>query len=84
MSELFFLCIVNLPNCYSVSPLYSDYRFFIWEHLSRALPTEKIFYLLRSFPSEHIINHAHCAEFMLEIIIKWLQVSVSESNRRIP
>ena len=45
-----------------------------------------IFYLLRSIPLETLIRD-HLAESMLdtvEIIIEWLQVSVSECNRQIP
>jgi hypothetical protein len=58
------------------------------EHLSRALPTEKIFYLLRSNKSElYIYIHDNSAELMLdtlESIIKWLQVSFSECNGGTP
>ena len=53
------------------------------EHLSRALPTEMIFGLLRSIRSEHLIGE-YSAELTLEIIIEWLQVSVSECNRQTP
>src|SRR6202034_2588931 len=52
------------------------------EHLSRALPTERIIYLLRSMRSKCLICD-YSAELMLdtlEIIIKWLQVSVSDRN----
>ena len=49
------------------------------EHISRALPTEMKFYLLRSIPSESLILYSGNLKFdMLEAIIKWLQVSVSE------
>ena len=100
LSELFFLFIECLPNCYSVSssPFYlyhcnisPDWVF--REHISHALPTEMIFYLLRSISSEIL---TYCPLFVmwksdrkpgrkskldtLEIIIKWLQVSVSEYN----
>jgi hypothetical protein len=54
------------------------------EHLPRALPTEMIFRRLRSIHSDHLI-HDYSAELMLDtlgIIIKWLQVSVSERNRQ--
>ena len=59
------------------------------KHLSRTLPTEMIFYLLRSIRSECLIPYcsAEFAKLMLdtlETIIKWLQVSVSESNRQTP
>ena len=83
ISELFFLYIEHLPNCYFVRS-YSDSDFFLnpdltfREHLSRALPTEKIFYLLRSIRSECLLRE-YSAELMfdtLEIIVKWLQVSV--------
>ena len=55
------------------------------EHLSRALPTEMIFYLLRGIPLECFLpdNFADLLD-MLEVIVKWLQVSVGECNRRIP
>ena len=81
--ELFSLCIGHLPNCYSVRPIISlswmvstTNRYFR-EHLSHALPTERIFNLLRSSPSERLIL-LYSPELMidiLEIIIKWLQVS---------
>ena len=85
------LCIYHLPNCYySVRPspfnLYSCFPDPDWsfrEHLSRALPTEMIFYLLRSIRSEHLLRD-YSIELMLdmlEIIIKWLQVGGSECNR---
>ena len=83
----FSLCIERLPNCYSVrTPFPSlcvspDWAFTV--HISRALPTEMIFYLLHSITSKFFtrtsddsIKKLH----MLEIIIKWLQVSVSECN----
>ena len=54
----------------------------IREHLSRALPTEIIFHLLRSIRSEHLLRELELDT--LEIIIKWLQVSVSECNRQTP
>ena len=89
ISELFSLCIEHFPNCYSVrlSP-FSLHHYFLdpdWtfrEHLSRALPTKRIFYLLRSIDSECLIRDrfAELKLDALEIIIKWLQVSVSERN----
>ena len=87
ISELFSLRIVHLPNCYSIRSF--GFPFFIldesWgEHLSRSLPTEMIYHLLRSIGSERLIRHTHSAEFLFEIISKWLQVSVSECNRRTP
>jgi hypothetical protein len=57
------------------------------EHLSRALPTEKIFYILRSNNPELYIHDNSAGELMLdtlEIIIKWLQVSFSECNGGTP
>ena len=48
------------------------------DHLSRSLPTEDIFFLLRTLiRSEFLIPH-YSAELvidMLEVIIKWLKVS---------
>ena len=92
-----FLFIERLPNCYSVSssPFYlyhcniSPDRAFK-EHISHALPTEMIFYLLRSIPSKLLLlrRSLHYLEKSeletLEIIIKWLQVSVSECNWQTP
>ena len=84
LSEFFSLCIERLPNCYSVRPgiplsqnvsLSPDWCF--REHLSHALPTERVFGLLRSTRSEGLIRH-YCPKSMLdilEVIIKWLQVS---------
>ena len=89
--ELFSLCIERLPNCYSVSlgfgsALNAGPEWAIREHISRALPTEMIFHLLQSIPSEHLrIRFPVPGESQyhtLEIIIKWLQVSVSECNRQ--
>ena len=65
---------------------YPDWSF--REHISRSLPTEMIFYLLRSIPSEFLIRASTYSEEVkldtLEIIIKWLQVSVIECNRQTP
>ena len=79
-------CIKHPPNCYSVRPspfnLYNHLLIPNWsfrEHLSRSLPTEMILYLLRSIRSE-CLTHDPSGKLMrdtLEIIIKWLQVSVS-------
>ena len=77
----FSLCIERLPNSYSVSshPNFYNGSDSFSEHISRALPTEMIFYLLRSIPSESLILYSGNLKFeMLEAIIKWLQVSVSE------
>jgi hypothetical protein len=51
------------------------------EHITRALPTETIFYLLRKIPSESL-TRGYFADLMLEIIFKWLQVSVNECNQQ--
>ena len=84
----FFLFTERLPNCYSVSssPFYrchcgiSPYWAFT-EHISHALPTEMIFYLLQSIPSEYLVRYPQELKLdTLEIIIKWLQVSVREYN----
>ena len=84
----FFLCINQLPYRYSVrydyDKLYLDWSFL--EHLSRALPTEMIICQLRSINLDHLVPDLS-AELMLdkvEIIVKWLQVSVSECNRQTP
>jgi len=52
----------------------------LWEHLSRALPTEMIFYLLRSICSERFICEYSAESNLnrLEIIVKWLQGLGSE------
>ena len=93
------LCIEHLPNFYSVrhskfglfifpqrdqcfQVLVPNWNF--KEHLSRALPTEMIFYLLRSIRSECLIRD-YSPELMLdmlEIIIEWLQVSVNKCRNR--
>ena len=56
----------------------------MWEHLSGALPTEMIFYLLRSIGSEYLIRDFFPESRLnrLEIIVKWLQVSVGECYRQ--
>ena len=86
ISEHFSLCIEHLPKYYSVrDPVLSIHECrSIKEHLYYALPTETIFYLLRSTSLESILRD-FAAESMLdtlEIIIKWLQVSVTECNRQ--
>ena len=57
-------------------------------HLSLALPTEIIFNLLRSIRSERLASvpgyPVESLPVMLDIIIEWLQVSVSECNRQTP
>ena len=62
------------------------------EHISHALPTEMIFYLLRAIPLKLLLlRHDYDFHYFqeldldtLEIIIKWLQVSVSECNLQTP
>ena len=87
--EFFSLRIERLPNCYSVSsrkPVsHSDAgpELAFREHISRALPTEMIFHLLQSIPSERLLRFPGESEYhTLEIIIKWLEISVSECNRQ--
>ena len=98
LSELFFLFIERLPNCCSVSPspfyLYHCHISPNWaftEHISHALPTEMIFNLLQSIPSNSLIPARDFESFdsssesvlnTLGIIINWLKVSVSECNRQ--
>ena len=80
--ESFFLRIEHLPNRYSVRP--SDADCFpipdlgLWEHLSCALPTDMIFHLLRSIPSERLTYDCfgESKVDILNIIIKWIRVSV--------
>ena len=95
ISELFSLCIEHLPNCYSVrssSPFRLCHRFLNpdWsfrEHLLRAHPTKNIFYQFQSIPNSECLIRNYSIESMLdtlEIIVKWLQVSVSECNRQTP
>jgi hypothetical protein len=79
------LCIEHLPHCYSARKSSIPDRS-LWEHLSRALPTEIIFYRLRTIPSDRLFS-GYSTELILntlEIIVKWLQVSVSECNRQTP
>ena len=91
------LSIERLSNCYSVRPSpysVSPQHYFLspdWsfrEHLSRATPTEMILYLLGSIRSEFLTSIRDCSVELLldilEIIVKWLQVSISasECNRK--
>ena len=79
--ELFSLCIEHLPHCYSARQSSFPDRS-LWEHLSLALPTEMILYQLRTIPSDRLF-HGYSTDLIhntLEIIVKWLQVSVSECN----
>ena len=80
----------HLPNCYSARPspffLYrccyisTDWTF--TKHLSHALPTDMIFYVLRSIPSDRLIRIEAEKSMLdaLEIILNWLQVSVSVND----
>ena len=85
-SELFSLCIERLPNGYSVSLSFHPVSYVgpelaFREHISRALPSEMIFYLLRSIPSEYLVYFPGVSEYhTLEIIVEWLEVSISECN----
>ena len=82
--ELLSLCIEHL-HCYSARQSSFPDRS-LWKHLSRALPTEMIFDQLRITPSDRLFCD-YSTELMrntLEIIIKWLHVSVSKCNRQIP
>ena len=85
----FSLCVEHLPNYYVRHSLSFDvYRYHLdplWSfrrHLSRARPTEMIFHLLRSIPSERLLPAypVGMGIVILEVIVKWLQVSVSEWN----
>ena len=98
LSELFSLCIESLSNCHSVRYYFAasdtSYRRSDWafrEHISSALPIKRIFYQLRSIHPNFFIQsipdgsrNLKLQVETLEIIIKWLQVSVSESNRQTP
>ena len=82
---------IELPNYYSVSLgshqlFYAGPEWAFREHISRALPTEMIFQLLQSIPSESLVCFPGISEqHTLEIIIEWLEVSVnSECNRQTP
>ena len=81
---LFSLCIEDLPNCYSIRVSPSSHLCIFREHLSRALPTKRIFDLLGSYRSEHLIlvYSPNLKLDTLEVVIKWLQVSVCECNRQ--
>ena len=83
--ELISLCIEHFPYCYSTRHSFIPGRS-LWEHLSRALPTETIFYGLRTIPSDRLFRDYSTKLKLntLEIIVKWLQVSISECNPRTP
>ena len=82
MSELSSLFIEDLPNLrdrFYVRPRpFVKQNWSFRDHISRSLPTEKIFDLLwQSIRSESLIRH-YSAELvidMLNVIIKWLKVS---------
>ena len=83
--RLFSLYIEHLPNnnCSFRRPnFFYDGTF--TKHLCRALPTEIIFYLLRSTPSYLLICDSGEQFYILGIIVQWLQVSDSECNRQTP
>ena len=91
LCEPFSLCIELLPNCFSVrsfvSPcpyIRSDWAF--RGHISRALPTDMILYLLRSSRSEFLLCRLSRESNLdtLKIIIMWLQVSVIECKGQNP
>ena len=99
--ELFSSAIERLPHCYSArhSIEHLPQRYYtlprpslfipdqsFWEHLSHALPTEMIFDLLRTIPSDRHFRHYSTKLKLntLEFIVKWLQVSVSECYRQTP
>ena len=78
-------------QCYSVrsSPFYLYHCDIspVWtfrEHISRALPTEMIFYLLHSTPLNLLLRPYDYSRKLklgtLEIITNWLQVSIIECN----
>jgi len=76
----------SLQTIYPPSPFCPPFVGRDWsfrEHLSRALPTEMNFHLLRSISSEHLIRDYSTELWLdmidtLEIIIKWLQGLGSE------
>ena len=84
----FSLCINQFPYCYSVRHYYCDQipDRSLWEHLSRALTTKMIFCQLRLINSDLLIRDYSPSLMLdtLEIIIKWLQVSVSECDWQTP
>ena len=99
LCELFSLCIKSLSNCYSVrysprslEPSLAVYRpYFRSDWVFRFFPMYRIFDLLRSIHPDFFIGirddsrrELKLRVETLEIIIKWLQVSVlSEYNRQI-
>ena len=53
------------------------------DHISRALPTEKIFDLLRLSIRPESLRRLKLVIDMLKVIIKWLEVSFKECNRHL-
>ena len=90
-SEVFSLCIERLHNCYSVSSrhklLEAGPEWAIRKHISLALPTDMIFHLLQSIPSESLLwfprNPGESEYHTLETIIKWLEVSATHKPFRL-
>ena len=79
-----FLFCYTLPFSLQDYNLYPDLDWSFREHLAHALPTEMIFNLLGSIRTGCLI-HDYSTDLMfdtLDIIIKWLQVSVSEFKLR--
>ena len=74
-SNIFLIAIVVRfpPHRSDVDPNWS-----FTKHISRSLPTEMIFYLLRSIPTGFLTRLEGVKT--LEIITKWFQVSVIECN----
>ena len=85
--ELFCLCIEHLPHCYSARDSYRRPipEQGLWDHFPRALSTEMIFDQLRTIPSDRLLGD-YSAELKLdklEIIVKWLQVSVMNATDKL-
>ena len=90
LSALSSLFIKDLPNCNYVRPLpFSRHVQRNWsfrDHLSRALPTERIINLLRLIRSESVMGDNPTVQSlfdMLKVIIKFLEVSFRECNRQL-
>ena len=86
--ELSSLFIKDLTNFYYVRPQpFSCPVGMNWsymDHLSRALPTENIFNLLRSLcQGLRIPRYISVTVDMLMVIIKWLEVSFRKCNRNL-
>ena len=85
-SNVFFDCWSSRHSRFSDyddSLRFPDWRFV--EHLSHALPTEMIFYLLQSIDLHRLQLQDYGLKSMLDllkIIIKWLEVSVSIYDRQ--